>query len=181
MIVISGNMFHPPNVEGVLYFARRVFPRVSAAYPDAKLVLVGANPVEAIRSLAVENPHIEVTGTVPDVRPYLRRACVSACPVLLAIGTQTKILEAMASGTPVVTTIEGNHGIGAESGRELIIASSEKQFAASVVMLLQGEDWAGYSSRGRALVEARFDWRRIVGYLASVLETMIAERRAGQS
>src|ERR1019366_4397010 len=95
MIVISGNMYHPPNVDGILFFLREVFPLVLSRYPEAVLYIVGALPdyrlVNAAHSFG---QNVVITGKGPEVSSYLRKAIVAVCPVRLAIGVQTKILEA---------------------------------------------------------------------------------------
>jgi polysaccharide biosynthesis protein PslH len=161
MIVYSGSMFHPPNVDGALFFLQKIFPLVLQAYSTAKLWIVGAEPDKRICSAAQESmEHIVITGRVEDISEYLRTAKVSICPVRLKIGVQTKILEALSWGTPVVTTSAGNSGINGSSGKELWVEDDPRQFAGRVVSLLQGEDWDRFSEDGRKFVEERFSWRR---------------------
>lgn len=171
MIVITGNMFHVPNVDAVEFFCRDVFPLVCERAPSANLWLVGAKPVERVRKWA-KNPRIKVTGYVPDIRPYLHQAMVSACPVRLKIGTQTKILEALACATPVVTTSAGNHGIGASSGEHLYVADDPAAFANRVVELLEGDRWHELSQNGRRFVEANFTWSKSALKLEQILEQL---------
>ncbi len=174
MIVITGNMFHPPNVDGVEYFCREIFPLVCQRVPAATLWLVGAGPVSSIRKLT-SDPRITVTGFVPDIRPYLQEAMVSACPIRLKIGTQTKVLEALACGTPVVTTPEGNHGIEATSGEHLYVARNPADFADQVVRLLATKVWSSISEKGRQFVEANFAWEKSAGKLEKILDELAAD------
>jgi sugar transferase (PEP-CTERM/EpsH1 system associated) len=103
VVVFCGVMNYAPNVEGARWLAREVWPIVRRARPDARLQIVGADPLDSVRALAgVEG--VEVTGSVPDVRPYLWNAAVSAAPLLTARGVQNKVLEALAAGLPVVVT-----------------------------------------------------------------------------
>lgn len=173
MIVISGNMYHLPNVDAVEFFCRDVFPLVCERAPTANLWLVGSRPLERVKKWA-RNPRIKVTGSVPDVRPYLQQAMVSACPVRLKIGTQTKILEALACATPVVTTSAGNHGIGASAGEHLYVADDPVEFANRVVELLKGNRWRELSQNGRRFVEENFTWSRSVLKLEQILEQLAA-------
>lgn len=168
MIVITGNMFHTPNVDAVEFFCREVFPLVSEQVPSANLWLVGARPVSRVRKWA-RDPRIKVTGFVPDIRPYLQQAMVSACPVRLRIGTQTKILEALACGTPVVTSSAGNHGIGATSGEHLHVADDPIEFADRLVALLRGERWTELSQNGRSYVKDNFTWEKSAEKLEKIL------------
>jgi glycosyltransferase involved in cell wall biosynthesis len=94
------------------------------------------------------------------MQEYLRRAKVSICPVRLKIGVQTKILEALSWGTPVVTTSAGNSGIGGCSGSELWVEDEPNIFASRVVSLLRGEGWNQLSEKGRKLAENGFSWER---------------------
>src|ERR1700756_178119 len=159
MIVITGNMYHVPNIDAVEFFCRDVFPLICERDSNANLWLVGSRPVERIKKLA-RNPRIKVTGSVPDICPYLQQAMVSACPVRLKIGTQTKILEALACATPVVTTSAGNHGIGATSGEHLYVADDPVEFANRVVELLKGNRWGELSQNGRRFLEENFTWSK---------------------
>jgi glycosyltransferase involved in cell wall biosynthesis len=161
MIIFSGNMFHPPNVDGALFFLRHIFPLVLQEYPAAILWIVGAEPDKRIRDAAAcFGEHVVITGMVKDISEYLRRAKVSICPVRLKIGVQTKILEALSWSTPVVTTTAGNSGIGGCSGSELWVEDEPNIFAGRVVALLRGEGWHQLSEKGRKLVEERFSWER---------------------
>jgi polysaccharide biosynthesis protein PslH len=163
MIIFSGSMFHPPNVDGALFFLRDIFPLVLREYSAAVLWIVGAEPDRRIRDAAARfGEHVVVTGRVNDIQEYLRRAKVSICPVRLKIGVQTKILEALSWGTPVVTTSAGNSGIGGRSGSELWIEDEPNTFAGRVVALLRGEGWHQLSEKGRKLAEEGFSWERSV-------------------
>jgi glycosyltransferase involved in cell wall biosynthesis len=161
MIVFSGSMFHPPNVEGAFFFLRNIFPLVLQEYSAAVLWIVGAEPDTRIRDAAAcFGEHVVITGRVNDISEYLRRAKVSICPVRLKIGIQTKILEALSWGTPVVTTSAGNSGIGGCSGSELWVEDESNIFASRVVALLRGEGWHQLSEKGRKLAEEGFSWER---------------------
>jgi polysaccharide biosynthesis protein PslH len=157
MIVITGNMGYAPNVDGVIYFCQKIFPAILEQEPEAHLWLVGINPTLKIKELAT-NKNITVTGYVEDVKYYLNRAMVSVCPIRLGVGTQTKVLEAMSMGTPVVTTSEGNHGICGVSGLDLFVADSPKEIADKVVNLLRANNWNKLSDNGRKFVIENFNW-----------------------
>ena len=165
-IIFSGNMFHPPNVDGALHFLRNVFPAVLRDYAAAVFWIVGADPdVRLQREAARFGDRVVVTGRVISVSEHLQRAVVSVCPVRLQIGCQTKILEALACGTPVVTTSAGNSGIRGRSGKELWVEDDPQTFAARIVGLLRGENWRAFSEEGRQFVERTFSWERSAGSL----------------
>jgi glycosyltransferase involved in cell wall biosynthesis len=172
MIVITGNMFHPPNINAVEFFCEEVFPLICKLVPSATLWLVGDRPVRRVRKWAADS-RIKVTGFVPDIRPYLQQAMVSACPVRLRIGTQTKILEALACGTPVVTSSAGNHGIGGVSGEHLYVADAPEEFAHNIATLLRGERWSELSENGRRFVADNFTWEKSTMKLEQVLEQLL--------
>ncbi len=175
MIVITGNMFHPPNVDGVDFFCRDIFPRICQHVPDASLWLVGDRPAKSVRKWG-QNPKIRITGFVPDICPYLRRAMVSVCPVRLKIGTQTKVLEAMACGTPVVTTSAGNHGVAATSGEHLQVVDDPALFADRVVDLLNAAKWEMFSRQGRQYVVRNFSWEKSAAKLEKLMEQVLADK-----
>jgi len=161
MIIFSGSMYHHPNVDGIVFFLKKIFSLVLQNYPSAILWIVGAKPDKRIRrAAACFREHVVITGKVEDVSAYLQRAKVSICPVRLRIGVQTKILEALSWGTPVVTTSAGNSGICGCSGRELWVEDEPHMFASRVVALLRGKAWHQLSEEGRKLVEERFSWER---------------------
>lgn len=170
MIVFSGNMFHPPNVDGACFFLERIFPLVLRMHATAELWIVGADPDPRIRTAAaLFGERVTITGRVADVAAFVRRACVSVCPVRLKIGVQTKVLEALSWGTPVVVTSAGNSGVQAASGEELWVADEPGQFAAHVVSLLRGEQWLQLSQAGRRLVAQRFSWQQSAAELEEQL------------
>lgn len=159
-IVFSGNMFHPPNVEAALYLLAKIFPLVQNEYPTAVLWIVGADPDTRIRKAARKfGNSVVITGRVSDLSKYLRRAIVSVCPVRLEIGVQTKILEALSWGTPVVTTSQGNSGVGGQTGHDLWVEDDPKLFAYRILRLLRGDEWMKFSRNGRQYVLNHFSWR----------------------
>ncbi|MFA6455534.1 MAG: glycosyltransferase [Bacteroidota bacterium] len=161
MILFSGSMFHPPNVEGILYFMQTVFPIVLQHSAKAELWIVGSNPDPRIREEAVKyGSNVVITGRVEDMSEYLRSAKVSICPVRLKIGVQTKILEALSWGTPVVSTQAGNNGIGGISGKQLWVEDTPELFANHVIELLHGDNWNTLSEEGRKLIGQDFSWEK---------------------
>jgi glycosyltransferase involved in cell wall biosynthesis len=178
MIVITGNMFHKPNIDAVDYFCSDIFPRVCQQVEAAHLWIVGSHPAAAVRKWAV-HPRITVTGYVANMQEYLWQARVSVCPVRLRIGTQTKVLEALASGTPVVTSPAGNHGIAGVSGEHLFVADDPEEFSDRIVSLLKGYRWHEFSETGRRFVEQNFTWEKSTASLERILESLIGSRAPG--
>ena len=160
-ILFVGFFRHEPNVEAVRFFCREVWPRVRQARPEARFRIVGAYPPEIVRRLA-ETPGVDVTGQVDDIAPYYRSAAVFVAPVLQGSGTRLKILEAMASGCPVVSTTIGAEGLGVADGRELLLADTPPAMADAIERLLADGTRARRLARAaRELVVARYDWDAI--------------------
>lgn len=136
-LVFVGSMDWMPNADGIRWFASEVFPLVKREVPGATLTVVGRSPSNAMRALAAADPSIEVTGTVPDVRPYLERAALSVVPLRIGGGTRLKIYEAMAMGSPVVATAIGAEGLPVRHGEQLLIADGAVAQAEAIVALLR--------------------------------------------
>ena len=174
-IIFSGSMYHPPNVDGALFLINDILPLILQVHPSATLLIVGADPDDRIFEAAAKfGKQIVITGKVDDIAGYIKRASVSICPVRLKIGVQTKILEALSWGTPVVTTSAGNGGIGGISGTHFWVEDEPLQFAQKVVELLQGRGWATLSEEGRNLVIERFSWEGSVAQLEQQIESVVA-------
>lgn len=157
-LVFTGVMDYWPNVEGVRWFAEQVFPRIRAVVPNAEFYIVGSRPTTEIQRLE-STDGIVVTGFVEDVRDYLAIADVCVVPLRIARGIQNKILEAMAVGKPVVTTLQAFEGIRATPDEEIITADSEENFAAAVIKLLQNPTQAQQiGQRARLCVETHYSW-----------------------
>jgi sugar transferase (PEP-CTERM/EpsH1 system associated) len=171
-IIFTGSMDYYPNIDGALYFAQHCWPQIKAQVPQATWILVGKNPPPQILHLS-ELPGVTVTGSVPDVRPYLEEAQVAIAPLLIGSGTRLKILEAFAMRKPMVSTALGCEGLNVQDGRELVIADGPENFANAVVKLLRdapGRQLLG--ACGRKLVEDEYSWiecgRRLVQALEMV-------------
>lgn len=157
-ICFVGRMDYYPNVEAVTSFADRVLPLVRRRRPLARFQIVGADPTPAVRRLA-DRPAIEVTGSVPDVRPYVTEAAVSVATLKVARGTQNKILEAMALGTPVVTTRAALKGVDAVAGEHILAADSAEEIVEAVVGLMDdAERRRRLALAARQRVEAAHSW-----------------------
>jgi sugar transferase (PEP-CTERM/EpsH1 system associated) len=135
-VVFCGVMNYAPNEQAALWLANAVWPYVRRQRPDATLFLVGADPTPAVRALAARDRSITVTGTVPDVRPYLHRAAVAAAPLATARGIQNKVLEAIACGLPAVVTPAVFEGLPSESATACRVAKEADAFATQILDLL---------------------------------------------
>ena len=133
-VVFCGVMNYPPNEEGAIWLVKEVWPLVRAVRPDARLQLVGASPSKVVQALAAAD--IEVTGSVPDVRPYLWGAAVSVAPLQRARGVQNKVLEATAAGLPVVVTTVVLAGLPTELQDLVQVADTPPEMAQAIFTLL---------------------------------------------
>jgi sugar transferase (PEP-CTERM/EpsH1 system associated) len=149
-VVFSGVLDYAPNEQGALWMAEIIWPIVRAARPDARLVLLGANPTAAIRRLPERDRSIEVTGTVPAVQPYLWSSAVAVVPLATARGLQNKVLEALAAGLPVVVTPIVRDGLPADVASACSVAADPERFAAAVIDLLARTPQERRALAGRA-------------------------------
>jgi glycosyltransferase involved in cell wall biosynthesis len=167
-ILHLGTMFWPPNVSGVLWFAREVLPRVHEALPEARFVVVGKGPPPEVTRLA-RDPRIEVTGYVADPAPYLAASDVFVVPLHAAGGMRVKILDAWLWGVPIVSTPIGAEGIECRDGENLLIAETPPAFAAAVVRLLTDGALNGrLRAAGRRWAEAHYGWREVYSRVDNV-------------
>lgn len=156
-IVFSGTMDYKPNIEAVSWFAQDILPRIRARVPGAHLRIVGAKPSGAVLALA-KRAGIEVTGAVPDMRPYLQQACAIIAPLRIARGIQNKVLEGMAMARPVVTTPEALDGITARPDVDLLVAKNVVEFAEKTIQVLEGRAAPALGANARAAVIANHSW-----------------------
>ena len=169
-LLFSGTMSHPPNAEGVLWFAERIWPRVRSEVGDARLLVVGRDPPRSVRRLAGEDG-IEVTGFVPSIAPYFARSAAVVVPLLSGGGTRLKVLEAFAARRAVVSTSVGVEGLEVRAGREVLVADDAAGFAAAAIRLLRDRALREeLAAAGRAVAEERYDWRVLGERFAAVLE-----------
>lgn len=160
-ILFVGFFRHAPNAEAVVHFVEDVLPKIHAEVPEAIFRIVGAYPPPSIQALAESDPRIEVLGRVPETASHYRRASVFVAPILVGSGTRLKILEAMASGCPVVSTTIGAEGIGA-SADEIWIADDPTSFARSVVELIADPGRrTALARQARTFAEENYDWPAI--------------------
>jgi sugar transferase (PEP-CTERM/EpsH1 system associated) len=174
-LVFSGKMSYHANVAAVSHLAQEVMPLIWARRPGVKLEIVGNNPPQAICALAKDD-RVRVTGFVPDLRPYLARATVSVSPMQYSVGIQNKVLEAMATGTPVVASRQACSALTVQDGTHLLVADDSATFAERVLRLL--DDVAlrqEIAINGRNYVEERHDWRTIAHNLEHIY-TEVMER-----
>lgn len=178
-LVFVGAMDYYANVDCITHFVHNILPLIRVRVPDVKLYIVGANPTAAVRRLGLDS-NIIVTGRVDDVRPYLKDSCCSVAPFRIARGIQNKILQAMASGVPVVTSSKGNEGINAVHGESIYVTDEFQEFADYVVRLItDSHTRMRISHSGRSFVKERFQWEKSMNLFESILKgTYVKEKKS---
>jgi sugar transferase (PEP-CTERM/EpsH1 system associated) len=157
-VVFVGSMDYHANIDAALYFANDIWPLLRVRRPELEFVIVGSRPTSEIVALG-NQPGITVTGTVDDVRPHYRGALAVVVPLRVGSGTRLKVLEAMAAGTPVISTTLGAEGLSVNDGENILIADSPAAMADRVAALeAASPEWQRVASNARNLVKTRYDW-----------------------
>ena len=167
-LVVSGKMSYHANITMVLFLVKEIMPLIWQQIPEVHLQVVGKDPPGIIQALA-RNSRIEVTGTVPDLRPYLRQATLAVAPVPYGAGIQNKVLEAMACATPVIANTQAVSALTTKSGVEIILANNPAEFAQKVIDLLKdSEQRSQIGQAGLEYVRRCHDWGGIVNRLVDI-------------
>lgn len=169
LIVFTGQMDYPPNIDAVTGFARNTLPLIRATAPHARFAIVGRSPgpqVRALESLA----GVTVTGEVPDVRGWLLAADVVVAPLRIARGVQNKVLEAMAMGRPVVASSAAFAGIAARAGTELVVADGAEDEAREILRLLGDPQRAqAIGQAAKARITEYYGWETRLAALPAII------------
>ncbi len=168
-LLFLGSLDWRPNIDGVNLLLERVFPAVRAAEPAASLFLVGRNPPESLRRQVAAMPGVELHGNVPDVRPFLADCGMLVVPLRIGGGSRLKILEALASGTPVVSTRIGAEGLHLEAGQDLTVVNDINDLVEPIIAGIRNpEVLQAQCERGREKVLEQYDWDRLADRLEQV-------------
>jgi sugar transferase (PEP-CTERM/EpsH1 system associated) len=171
-LLFTGSMDWRPNQDAAVYFVDRILPLIRKGVPSIRVYLVGRNPPVRIRKLEKIRGVI-VTGTVDDVRPYLRKAAVYIVPLRIGGGSRIKILEALSMKKAVVSTPVGAEGLGVTDGTDILIGRDDSEFAESVLNCLGNNELCGrLGENGRMLVEESYRWAELGGKYARYLESV---------
>ena len=167
-IVFTGAMDYWPNIDGVSWFVADMLPHLIARYPQVRFYIVGRSPAAQVQALA--NAHVVVTGTVPDVRPYLQHASAVVAPLRVARGIQNKILEAMAMQQPVITVTSCADAIGATAEQGVLRADTSEEFIQALQSLLESSARVAELGRqARSYVEHSCSWQAHLSTIDSCL------------
>jgi polysaccharide biosynthesis protein PslH len=172
LVVFTGSMDWAPNIDGVEFFCKEIWPQVLAKIPAARFRIVGRDPQPRVRALASEN--VEVTGTVPSIIDHLREAAVFVVPLRIGGGTRIKIYEGMAMGKATVSTAIGAEGLDVQHGRDILLEDSPAGFANAIVTFLQNEEVRRRYEAAAAATARKYDWSVITEQFVEVLQKTIA-------
>lgn len=170
-VVFTGSMDWEPNIDGVEFFCKEIWPEVLAQVPKARFLIVGRSPNQRVKNLASDS--VEVTGTVPSVVQYLRRASVFVIPLRIGGGTRIKIYEGMAVGKATVSTTIGAEGLDVTHGQDIILADDPSSFANAINLFLQDEATRRRFEAAAAATAGKYDWPVITRQFVEVLKTTI--------
>ncbi|HRV95245.1 MAG TPA: glycosyltransferase [Anaerolineae bacterium] len=178
-LVLTGKMSYHANIAAALDVAQHVMPLVWQQFPEAQFVIAGKDPASEIQTLAADH-RIIVTGTVPDLRPYLATSTLAVSPMRYGVGIQNKILEAMAMKTPVITTSKALSSLQVRDGNEILVADTPQAVAEKVVGLFKDQSLARcLGEAGRRYVENYHDWNVTVRNLEVVYRSVMQPVRNG--
>jgi len=180
-IIFTGDMAYFPNQQAVEFFAKDVLPLILREVPSARFLIVGRNPNSQVLALR-DIDGVEVTGAVPDVRPYLSQATVAVAPFVIAAGIQNKILEAMASELPVVATTKAVQGLSARTAALIETGDTQAELATKTCNILKNQEHAySLGVNYRRSVMEDYSWPAALDRLMSVIERPASYPTAGSS
>jgi len=179
ILFLASFKYRPVNVQAALWFYRRVFPLVREKVPQARFVIAGYGPPAELTALA-DDPQVEVTGFVDDLDRCHKEAAVFVAPILTGGGIIVKLLDALAAGTPTVSTTFGNEGVGGVNGRDLLVVDDPAEFAAAVVSLLRDPLYAETVGRnGQRFVQEHYGRKSIMARLDAVHAAVLEKTGKG--
>lgn len=169
-LVFTGNFSYAPNIEAAVCLAEEILPRIHQKGIACKLLLSGANPAK--RVLELQSEFITVTGWVDDIRESYQRSRIFAAPLFIGTGLQNKLLEAMASGLPCITTSLSNNALGGVDGKNILLAEDIDTFVEKITegLVIEGT-FSSIASQGKHYIELLYSWEKQTSILLQVLRT----------
>jgi polysaccharide biosynthesis protein PslH len=175
-LVFNGAMTYSANFDAMHYFLAEVYPRIQQQVAGASLTITGGTSGVRLTDLQLDDS-VHLSGYVDDIRPVIASATVCVVPLRQGGGTRLKILEAMALGTPVVSTSKGAEGLDVTPGHDILIADEPAEFAGQVIHLLRDAvQRERLATNARRLVEQRYDWNEIGSRFVDLVEEAVEKR-----
>ncbi|MBC7237008.1 MAG: glycosyltransferase [Chloroflexi bacterium] len=172
-LVLTGKMSYHANVATAQHLCQEIMPLIWKERPTVRLWIVGQDPPASVRAFA-QDERVQVTGYVPDLRPYLARATIAVSPIQYGVGIQNKVLEPMAMATPVVTSSQACKGVGAVPGRDLVTADSPANFAEQVLLLLDNAELRQrIGNNARQYVQQHHSWLAVAARLERIYQDLV--------
>lgn len=174
-ILFVGNFRHRPNVDGIIYFIKSIWPDVIKKHPYATVEIIGSEP--PVEIMEFENsPGISVVGYIKNIRPHYENSMLSICPIRAGSGSRIKILDALAYGHPVVSTTVGYSGLRLVENKDILVANSPLEFAESICCLLESSELREYiGSNGRRTIIQQYNWLTSAEKLLESYKTTLSE------
>ncbi|MEW5958650.1 MAG: glycosyltransferase [Chloroflexota bacterium] len=173
-LIFTGKMSYHANIAAALDLVAKIMPLVWQKFPEAHLIIAGKDPSAELVELAAD-PRITVTGTVPDLRPYLAQATVAVSPIRYGVGIQNKVLEALAMETAVVSTPQATSALQIQPGQDLLVGDTPQTIAQAVLALLADPSLRRQIGlAGRRYVQTYHDWQVAAEKLEQVYHAAIA-------
>lgn len=174
-VLFNGHMAYPPNITSALFTANRIMPALRKKIPEANLLIAGADPVRQVKQLA--NRYTFISGWMDDIRTAFAESSVMVAPMLISIGLQNKILQAMAMGVPCVVSHLANNAIGATPGKELLVANEPEEYAAQIELLCKDASLRESIVRNaQAFVNRHFSWEQGAALIARKIEKLLSSQ-----
>jgi glycosyltransferase involved in cell wall biosynthesis len=176
--LFTGTFGYPPNAEALVWLLRELWPQIRARVPAARLLVVGRDVPAPLAAPADDS--VTLAGWVPEMQPWFDRARAVLVPMRSGGGTRLKVLDALASGRPLVSTTMGAEGVEVSDGRDALLADDADGFAAAAARVLAGDDALAQrlGAAGRRLAEETYDWRAIGARLGAELDRLVARSDA---
>ena len=174
-VLFPAQLRYLPNVDAAEFLVCEIWPHVRKRKPDARLILAGRDPDEAVQALARSTAGVELVANPETMRQIAERASLTVAPLRLGSGTRIKILESMAWGLPVVSTSLGCEGIELADGVHLLIRDDPREFAEAIVWLMSDAvQWEKLRQEGRELTRERYSWDRVFQPLEEALIELVS-------
>jgi glycosyltransferase involved in cell wall biosynthesis len=175
-LMYVGYLGWEPNVQGLLWFIREVWPRLQKKHPDLGFSIVGKNPDERLTSAVASCSGITLKGFVSDLQEIYQQSRVSVAPLLFGSGMKVKVLDAMSRGLPTVTTTIGAEGIDVVNGSHLFVEDEPVSMCECIDELLINQHlWQRMQHHSRALVREKYNWNSMFRKMHRILDQTLAD------